>query len=189
MLRGGSLAQQFGKLGIVKDLQTPAIGELDHRGRVELVAQVAFATLHKNGAFTETFRVHFPADVVNVDTCRGGGKTNRVRKTRTLQMAPLNDESFHFPIWKSQKKQSRVGKVEKTFSNVFPSVLDRGIAGNVGELAQGEALAIHRGIRETVNDDAVRTGQARAMECFPDTNCDTEWEKRQNLPWNMSNSQ
>lgn len=62
------LCQQLCELLVVEDLQAAAAGDLAHGRGVEAVVVVTVAALDENAAVAQTLGVHFPADVVEVDT-------------------------------------------------------------------------------------------------------------------------
>lgn len=62
------LCQQLCELLVVEDLQAAAAGDLTHGRGVEAVVVVTVTALDENAAIAQAFGVHFPADVVEVDT-------------------------------------------------------------------------------------------------------------------------
>lgn len=62
------LRQQLGKLLVVEDLQAAAAGDLTHGRGVKAVVVVTVTALDEDAAVAQTLGVHFPADVVEVDT-------------------------------------------------------------------------------------------------------------------------
>lgn len=62
------LCQQLCELLVVEDLQAAAAGDFTHGCGMEAVVVVTVTALDENAAIAQTFGVHFPADVVEVDT-------------------------------------------------------------------------------------------------------------------------
>lgn len=63
------LSQELSKLLIIENLQAAATGDFADCGGMEPVVVVAVPTLHKDAAVTQTFSVHLPTNVVEMDTC------------------------------------------------------------------------------------------------------------------------
>lgn len=63
------LSQELSKLLIIENLQAAATGDFADRGGMEAVVVVAVPTLHKDAAVAQTFSVHLPSNVVEMDTC------------------------------------------------------------------------------------------------------------------------
>lgn len=61
------LSQKLSKLLIIENLQTAATGDFADRGGMEPVVVVAVPTLHKDAAVAQTFSVHLPTHVVEMD--------------------------------------------------------------------------------------------------------------------------
>lgn len=62
------LSQKLSKLLIVENLQTAATGDFADRGGMEPVMVVAVPTLHKNTAVAKTFCIHFPTNIIEMNT-------------------------------------------------------------------------------------------------------------------------
>lgn len=62
------LSQELSKLLIIENLQTAATGDFADCGGMEPVVVVAVPTLHKDAAVAQTFSVHLPSNVVQMDT-------------------------------------------------------------------------------------------------------------------------
>lgn len=63
------LSQELSKLLIVENFQTAATGDFADCGGMEAVVVVAVPTLHEDAAVAQTFCVHLPSNVVEMDTC------------------------------------------------------------------------------------------------------------------------
>ena len=64
------LGEQLGEELIVEDLEAAATGDLADSGWVETMLIVTVAALHKNTAVTDTFSIHFPTNVVKMNTLK-----------------------------------------------------------------------------------------------------------------------
>lgn len=62
------LGQQLSKLLIVENLQAAAAGNLTHSCGMEAVVVVTVTTLDEDTAITQTFCIHLPANVIQMDT-------------------------------------------------------------------------------------------------------------------------
>lgn len=62
------LSQQLCKLLVVENLQAAATGDLTHSCRVEAVVVVTVTALDEDTAVTQTFRIHLPANIIQMDT-------------------------------------------------------------------------------------------------------------------------
>lgn len=65
-----TLRQELSKLLIVEDLEGTARWDLAHSGGVEAVVVIAVAGLHEDGRVRQTFGIHFPSHVVEMDSCK-----------------------------------------------------------------------------------------------------------------------
>lgn len=74
------LSQKLSKLLIIENLQTAATGDFADRGGMEPVVVVAVPTLHKDAAVAQTFSVHLPTNVVEMDPCEEKVGVRRVDK-------------------------------------------------------------------------------------------------------------
>lgn len=63
------LSQELCKLLIIENLQAAATGDFADGGGMEPVVVVAVPTLHEDAAVAQTFSVHLPSNVVQMDTC------------------------------------------------------------------------------------------------------------------------
>lgn len=63
------LSQKLSKLLIIENLQTAATGDFADCGGMEPMMVVAVPTLHKNTAVAKTFRIHFPTNIIEMNTC------------------------------------------------------------------------------------------------------------------------
>lgn len=63
-----TLRQELSKLLIVEDLEGTARWDLAHSGGVEAVVVIAVAGLHEDGRVRQTFGIHFPSHVVEMDS-------------------------------------------------------------------------------------------------------------------------
>lgn len=62
------LSQKLSKLLIIENLQTAATGDFANRGGMEPMMVVAVPTLHKNTAVAKTFSIHFPTNIIEMNT-------------------------------------------------------------------------------------------------------------------------
>lgn len=62
------LRQQLSKLLVVENLQAAAAGDLTHSRGMEAMVVVTVTTLDEDTAITQTFCIHFPANIVQMDT-------------------------------------------------------------------------------------------------------------------------
>ena len=62
------LGQQLSKLLVVENLQAAAAGNLTHSCGMEAMVVVTVTTLDKDTAITQTFCIHLPTDIIQMDT-------------------------------------------------------------------------------------------------------------------------
>jgi len=67
------LGQQLCKLLVVENLQAAATGNLTHSRGMEAVVVVTVTTLDEDTAITQTFCIHLPAYIIQMDTCEEEG--------------------------------------------------------------------------------------------------------------------
>lgn len=62
------LSQKLSKLLIIENFQTAATGDFADCGGMEPMMVVAVPTLHKNTAVTKAFSIHFPTNIIEMNT-------------------------------------------------------------------------------------------------------------------------
>lgn len=63
------LSQQLGELLVVENLQAAAAGNLAHSCGMEAVVVITVTTLDEDTAVTQTFGIHLPTNIIQMDTC------------------------------------------------------------------------------------------------------------------------
>lgn len=62
------LGQQLSKLLVVEDFQAAAAGNLTDSCWMEAVVEVTVTTLDEDTAITQTFCIHLPTNIIQMDT-------------------------------------------------------------------------------------------------------------------------
>ena len=134
------LGQQLGELLVVEDLEAAAAGDLAHGGGVEAVVVVAVAALDEDAGVAEALGVHLSPDVVQVHTWSGAQGEATASTTAAHP--------------RGRRCTRRVYGAGATFADVPAGVLDGGVAVDVGQQAEAEAVLVVRGVGEAVHQHA-----------------------------------
>jgi len=130
------LGQKLSELLVVENLEAAPAGDLAHGGRVEAVVVIAVTALDENAGVTEALGVHLPSHVVQVHSW----ETDRI-----LSGHPGGGGDKTCPP-------------SRTFADVPARVLDGGVAVDVGQQAEAEAVLVVRRVGEAVHQHARRRG-------------------------------